>query len=77
MISVPLISREEWEAALRAFGCKPLEGKTKLNTAEWWKTPWNFVFTVPIAEHMEGYMERWSFDMLVTRIKETKSVLDP
>jgi hypothetical protein len=49
MSAVAFLSRPEWEASLKAFGCKPLEGKGGLNTAEWWQLPWDsYPFTVPI-----------------------------
>jgi hypothetical protein len=49
LIAVRLIPREEWEAELRHYGCRPLQGKTKLNTAEWWRMPWqDYPFTVPV-----------------------------
>jgi hypothetical protein len=49
LIAVRLIPRQEWEAELRFYGCKPLEDKTKLNTAEWWRMPWqDYPFTVPV-----------------------------
>jgi hypothetical protein len=50
MIAVRFLHRPEWEAKLRRYGCKPLPGKTPLNTAEWWQMPWGRQppFTVPI-----------------------------
>ena len=48
MISVRFLHRAEWEAKLRAYGCKPLERKGSLNTAEWWQMPWGRPFTVPV-----------------------------
>jgi hypothetical protein len=35
---------------LERYCAKPLAGKTPLNTAEWWRTDWNFVFTVPVDD---------------------------
>ena len=48
MIAVRLYAREAWEAILRDLECRPLEGKGQLNTAEWWITKWEFLFTVPV-----------------------------
>ena len=45
------LPRENWEPRLRYYRCRPLEGPTKLNTAEWWKSEWDFVFTVPVEEN--------------------------
>ncbi|MBL8550029.1 MAG: hypothetical protein JNJ73_08575 [Hyphomonadaceae bacterium] len=47
-MSVRRFTRSEWEARLERYRCKPLAGKTKLNTAEWWRAEWGFIFTVPI-----------------------------
>jgi hypothetical protein len=43
--------------------CRPLEGKTKLNTAEWWITKEGFLFTVPTADEY-GYCDIWAFEGL-------------
>jgi hypothetical protein len=48
MIALRFLPRENWEPRLRYYRCKPLEGKTKLNTAEWWISEWGFVFTIPV-----------------------------
>lgn len=70
MISVRLISREEWEAELRHYGCKPLPGKTKLNTAEWWRMPWqDYPFTVPVDE--EGRMRPEDLQNRISLIAES------
>lgn len=62
-----LKSREEWEKALRDYGCKPLEGKGALNTAEWWRMAWGgYPFTVPVDE--EGRCDVWAFNRLVVDI---------
>lgn len=50
MIRDKFLRRHEWEAKLRRWGCKPLDGLTRLNTAEWWKGP-RGVFTVPVEGH--------------------------
>ena len=48
MIANRLLSREEWEAKLRRWHCRPLEGMGPLNTADWWVGPKGGPFTVPI-----------------------------
>lgn len=51
MIAVRRLPREEWEAELRHYGCRPAEGLTPLNYAEWWRYPWGgYPFTVPADE---------------------------
>jgi hypothetical protein len=45
-----LFARSEWEPILCDFGAQPLEGKGRLNTAEWWRAPWGVPFVVPIDE---------------------------
>lgn len=51
MISVRLHPLEHIEEKLKSVGCErveaPDEVPAKLKTAEWWKTPWDFYFTVP------------------------------
>jgi hypothetical protein len=56
-VIVKHVPREAWEKVLRDFGCSPLEGKGKLNTAEWWKGP-RGVFTVPVEA--DGASDYWS-----------------
>ena len=63
MIAVRVLHREEWEADLRSYDCKPLEGLTKLNTAEWWQYPWGHPFTVPCDE--TGLCEYWAYNQLI------------
>ncbi len=65
MISVRFLQREEWEAKLRGhYKCQPLEGKGPLNTAEWWKTPWDRPFTVPVEA--DGRCDEWAFQRLIS-----------
>jgi hypothetical protein len=53
LISVSLIPLAEVEKKLRSYGCEPLEGKTPLNTANWWKWPWGGPpFTLPNEDGM-------------------------
>lgn len=61
MIREPYLSRKEWEAKLRRWGCSPLEGKGKLNTAEWWRSD-KGLFTVPVDA--DGRCEFWALQKL-------------
>jgi hypothetical protein len=54
---LPRLPRHQWEEKLRRGGCAPLEGKGRLNTAEWWKGP-RGVFTVPVEE--DGTCDFWA-----------------
>jgi len=51
------LSRSQWEAKLRRWGCRPMEGKGRLNTAEWWIGASGAPFTVPV----EGDDDRCDF----------------
>lgn len=53
------ISRSQWEKKLRSLGCVPLEGKGHLNTAEWWKDPTGYPFTVPV-DNEKGDCDYWA-----------------
>ena len=69
MIASRYVQRDEWEAELRYYGCKPLEGKGKLNTAEWWRMPWqSYPFTVPCEA--DGRMPQSDLDVLLIAIAE-------
>ena len=58
-------SRERWEAELRRYGCEPLDGLTHLNTAEWWKWPWDSTpFSVPVDP--DGYADYWAFERILS-----------
>jgi hypothetical protein len=48
MIAPRFLPRENWEPRLRYYRCRPFEGNTPLNTAEWWVSEWGFIFTVPV-----------------------------
>jgi hypothetical protein len=63
MIAVRRLPRDEWEARLRRYKCKPLLGKGPLNTAEWWQMPWGTPFTVPVEA--EGYCDEWAIQRLI------------
>jgi hypothetical protein len=64
LIAVRRVSREEWEAELRHYGCSPAQGLTKLNSAEWWRYPWGgYPFTVPAAE--DGYVLKQDLDDII------------
>ncbi len=66
MIALRRFPREEWEGVLRSYGCEPLEGVGPLNTAEWWRFPWepHVPFTVPVDE--DGYADPWGFQRLLS-----------
>jgi len=58
-----LLSRAEWEAKLRRYGCAPAEGLGKLNTAEWWRpADGGYPFTVPADE--DGKCEFWAINRI-------------
>jgi hypothetical protein len=67
MISVRFLHRLEWERKLRSYGCKPLEGKGPLNTAEWWQMPWGGQpFIVPTED--DGRCDEWAIARLILDI---------
>ncbi len=76
MIAVRLYPREEWEAQLRALGCRPLEGKGHLNTAEWWIAEMGgdrpgFLFTVPVEGPDDRVGER-ELGIVIAQIKKAR-----
>jgi hypothetical protein len=66
VIAVRFLKRAEWEDKLRAYDCRPLEGKGNLNTAEWWQTPWGSPFTVPIEK--DERCDEWAIHRLILDI---------
>lgn len=67
MIAGRLLARDEWETELRFYGCVPLAGKGTLNTAEWWRMPWQeYPFTVPVEP--DGGMMQDDLQRLVVTI---------
>ena len=51
-----LIPREEWEAALKAEGCRPCEKAERyIKSGELWMTDFGQIFPVPV-EDVEGRM---------------------
>jgi hypothetical protein len=59
------LTRAEWEAKLRRWGCEPLSGVGPLNTAEWWKRPEGGIpFTVPAEE--DGSCDFWAIQRLAS-----------
>jgi hypothetical protein len=69
LIASRRLSRFEWEAELRSYGCRPLEGKGHLNTAELWQMPWQgYPFTVPVEG---GCISRTDLDYLVALIAQS------
>lgn len=55
------LPRSVWEGKLRRWACRPMDGKGRLNTAEWWIGK-NGPFTVPIDE--DGTCEFWALQMI-------------
>lgn len=69
MIRDRFLERTEWEAKLRRWRCEPLAGKTRLNTAEWWKGPHGYPFTVPIEDE-DGRCDFWAIQKLCEQYGE-------
>ena len=66
MIALRRLPREEWEATLRSYGCKALEGSGALNTAEFWLMPFqSYPFTVPTDD---GYLGPFELQHLIALI---------
>jgi hypothetical protein len=68
------LSRAQWEAKLRALGAEPLPGKTKLNTAEWWRVPAQPPFT--LASETNGDLDFWAFQRLCQLLGAETPYLD-
>lgn len=69
------LSRLQWEAKLRRWGCEPLEGKTKLNTAEFWRpASGGYPFTVPVEK--DGSCDFWAIWKLCEQFGRDPSDLD-
>ena len=65
MIAVRPIYIGDVEAKLRAYGCKPLDGKGPLNTANWWRWPWGGPpFTLPLPDG-HGHIDEWAYRQLI------------
>ena len=75
MIANRLLSRKEWEAKLRRWKCKPLEGKGQLNTAEWWIGTQGGPFTVPV-EGDDDRCEFWALQRICRERGQPPSELD-
>jgi hypothetical protein len=69
MIAVRFLHRAEWEAKLRSYNCKPLEGTGKLNTAEWWQAPWGRPFTVPAEA--DGRCDEWALQRAINDLLQS------
>lgn len=68
MIAVRLITLEDAEAILESYGCKRLQGKTKLNTANWWQWPWGGTpFTLPFDGPK---VDKWAVDKLIAQMSK-------
>jgi hypothetical protein len=63
------LPREEWEAQLHFYKCKKVTGLGRLNTAEWWRAQWNFLFTVPIED--DGSCHQDQFKRLIINVLST------
>ena len=63
MSPLRLISIDEAKARLRSYGCKPLAGKGRLNTAEWWQWPWG---GAPFLLPFDGdVVDEWALQRLI------------
>lgn len=59
MISGRFLTRMQWERKLLRWGCCRLEGKGRLNTAEWWRgANGGYPFTVPVND--DGTCDYWA-----------------
>ena len=69
MIAVRLLYRPQWEAQLRALGCRPAaDGESrKIQTAEWWVTPSVKVLTVPIDS--AGRVTQFDLDDVIKSVR--------
>jgi hypothetical protein len=63
MIALRFLPRDEWESKLRRYHCAPVNGLGQLNTAEWWRAKWNFLFTVPVEQ--DGSCHQQEFQRLI------------
>jgi hypothetical protein len=66
MIALRFRPREEWEARLRQYQCVPVAGLGRLNTAEWWRARWNFLFTIPVED--DGSCHEQAFQSVVAKV---------
>lgn len=67
MLRDRFLSRSQWEKKLRKVGAQPLEGKGKLNTAEWWHLPKGAPFTVPVEDET-GRADFWAIKTLCDQL---------
>ena len=56
------LSRPQWEKILKAAGAEPAPYLGKLGSAEWWRLPGKFPFTVPVEDG--GKAEFWAIQKL-------------
>jgi hypothetical protein len=61
------LSRPQWESKLRSLGASPLEGKTALNSAEWWVVPGGIPFTVPVED--DGSCDFWAIQKICRKLR--------
>jgi len=69
MIAPRFLPREEWEVQLLHYKCRPLQGKGKLNTAEWWRTKWDYLFIVPVEN--DGTCHQQDFQRVIAGIMKS------
>ncbi len=66
MTALRRFSPEEWRPKLERYRARPIQGKTKLNTAEWWRTDWNYLFTVPVDA--EGFISEIDLQAVIADV---------
>jgi hypothetical protein len=63
------LPRDVWEPRLKSYRCRKVTGLGRLNTAEWWRAEWNFLFTIPIED--DGSCHEEEFRKLVMKLMST------
>jgi hypothetical protein len=66
MIALRFLPRSEWESRLRRYQCRPVPGLGRLNTAEWWRARWNYLFTVPVEADGSCYED--DFQRMIAKL---------
>lgn len=59
MLRGRFLDRPTWERMLRGLGAEPVQGRTRLSTAEWWARPGEMPFMVPAED--DGACDFWAF----------------
>lgn len=65
MLRDRFLSRPQWEKKLRGIGAEPLEGRTVLNNAEWWRAPGRYPFS--ISTEPDGRAEFWTIQKIIAQ----------